>query len=197
MTRYVNKSEFRTKIGVLYCLWEDRTCGITVLFLGCKKETFRKYIGKIEDNYRDSDSFSFINKESKDIENKIDRYLDGKIKSLDFKVEFLAGTQFQKKVWNTTISIPYGKTVSYSKLTALAGYRKAWRAVGSALKKNPVMLIVPCHRIIRSDGSPGEFGGGKKVKKFLLSLEKSLPLDTRFNDFSPSISFFAKGHKLK
>ena len=187
MTRYINKTEFRTKIGVLYCLWEDGACGITVLFLGNKKESFRKYIEKIEDNHRDSDSFSFINKESKDIKNKIDRYLDGKIKSLDFKVKFLAGTQFQKKVWNTAISIPYGKTVSYRELASLAGYRKAWRATGSALKKNPVMLIVPCHRVIRSDGAPGEFGGGKKVKKFLLSLEKSPPLDTRFNDYLANI----------
>jgi len=176
MIKYVNKTEFRTKIGVLYCLWEDRACGITVLFLGNKKETLRKYIEKIEDNYRDSDSFFFINKESKDIENKIDRYLDGKIKSLDFKVEFLVGTQFQKKVWNAAISISYGKTISYRKLASLAGYRNAWRAAGSALKKNPVMLIVPCHRVIRSDGTPGEFGGGKKVKRFLLSLEKSLYL---------------------
>lgn len=176
MIKYVNKTEFMTKIGVLYCLWEGRADGITVLFLGCKRESFRKYIEKIEDNYRDSDSFSFINKESKDIENKIDEYLDGKIRSLDFKVEFLAGTQFQKKIWNTAISISYGKTISYRKLAALAGYRKAWRAAGSALKENPVMLIVPCHRIIRSNGTPGEFGGGKKVKRFLLSLEKSLYL---------------------
>ena len=187
MIRYINKTEFRTKIGELYCLWEDRTCGITVLFLGSKKESFRKYIEKIEDNYRDSDSFSFINKESKDIENKIDRYLDGKIRSLDFKVEFLAGTQFQKKIWNVAFSIPYGKTVSYRKLSTLSGYRKAWRAAGSALKKNPVMLIVPCHRVIRSNGTPGEFGGGKKVKIFLLSLEKSFPLDTRFNDYLANI----------
>ncbi len=187
MIRYVNKTEFRTKIGVIYCLWEGRADGITVLFLGNKKETFRKYIEKIEDNYGDSDSFSFINKESKDIENRIDRYLDGKIKSLDFKVKFLAGTQFQKKIWNIVISIPYGKTVSYRELAALAGYRKAWRATGSALKKNPIMLIVPCHRVIRSDGAPGEFGGGKKVKKFLLSLEKSFPLDTRFNDYLANI----------
>lgn len=172
-----------TKIGVLHCLWEDRAGGITVLFLGCKRETFRKYIEKIENNYRDSDSFSFINKESKDIENKIDRYLNGKVKNLDLKVEFLAGTQFQKKIWNTAISIPYGNTISYRELASLAGYRKAWRAAGSALKKNPVMLIVPCHRVIRSDGTPGEFGGGKKVKKFLLNLEKSPPPDTRFNDY--------------
>ena len=183
MTRYVNKTEFMTKIGVLYCLWEDRADGITVLFLGCKSEVFQKYIEKIKDNYRDSDSFSFINKESKDIENKIDRYLDGKIRSLDFKVEFLAGTQFQKKIWNATLSIPYGKTISYKELAVLAGYKKAWRAAGSALKKNPIMLIVPCHRVIRSDGNPGEFGGGKKVKEFLLSLEKSSTLDTRFNDY--------------
>ncbi len=187
MTRYINKTEFRTKTGVLYCLWEDRVDGITVLFLGNKKETFRKYIEKIKDNCRDSDSFSFISKESKDIENKIDRYLNGRIKSLDFKVEFLAGTQFQKKIWNTAISIPYGKTISYRKLAALTGYRKAWRAAGSALKKNPVMLIVPCHRVIRSDGTPGEFGGGEKVKKFLLSLEKSPPPDTRFNDYLANI----------
>ena len=183
MIRYVNKTEFMTKIGVLYCLWEDRADGITVLFLGCKREAFQKYIEKIEDNFSGSGGFSVVNKESKDIRNKIDEYLDGKIKSLGFKIDFLTGTQFQKKIWNTTISISYGKTISYWKLAALAGYKNAWRAAGSALKKNPIMLIVPCHRVIRSDGTPGEFGGGKKVKKFLLSLEKSSTLDTRFNDY--------------
>ncbi|MBA7509915.1 Methylated-DNA--protein-cysteine methyltransferase [subsurface metagenome] len=187
MIRYVNKTEFRTKIGVLYCLWEDRADGITVLFLGCKKEAFRKYIEKIKDNFSGSDRFSVINKESKEIENKITKYLSGKIRNFNFKTKFLKGTQFQKKIWNVALSIPYGKTTSYRKLANLAGYRKAWRAAGSALKNNPIILIVPCHRVIRSDGAPGEFGGGKKVKKFLLSLEKSPPPDTRFNDYLANI----------
>jgi len=174
-----------TKIGVLYCLWEDRASRITVLFLGNKKKSLQKYIEKIKDNYRDSNSFSFINKKSKDIENKIERYLNGKIKSLDFKVEFLAGTQFQKKVWAVAASVPYGRTVSYKKVAELAGYRKAWRAAGSALNKNPVLLIVPCHRVIKSNGDFGRFGGGEKleVKKFLINLEKSPKPDTRFNDY--------------
>jgi len=86
---------------------------------------------------------------------------------------FLAGTEFERKVWNKLASVPYGETISYKKLAELIGHSGACRAVGSALRKNPLMLAVPCHRVIRSNGNIGKFSGGEKVKRFLLNLENS------------------------
>jgi len=174
MTRYINETEFMTKIGLLYCLWEEGAGGITVLFLGHGKNASREIIKKVEDNRKCQERISVTGRRSKDIENKINGYLDGRIKDLDFKIGFLNGTPFQKKIWNTAVSIPYGKTVSYKELAGLAGYRKAWRAAGSALKENPIILSIPCHRVIKSNGDFGKFGGGEKlkVKEFLIGLEK-------------------------
>ena len=188
MTRYINETEFITKIGLLYCLWEESADGITVFFLGRGKNTSREIIKKVKDNRKFLDRISVAGRKSKDIENKINGYLDGRIKNLDFKIGFLTGTPFQKKIWNTAVSIPYGKTVSYKELAGLAGYRKAWRAAGSALKENPIILVVPCHRVIKSNGDFGKFGGGEKlkVKEFLIGLEKSSRSKEPPRDYSKS-----------
>ena len=156
----------------MYYLWEYTGGRTAVLYMGIGKEAFLWYVSKIKNNFRNPEKFSLTNKRSADIENKISSYLDGKIKSLNLKVKFLSGTQFQKKVWNTAVAIPYGRTVSYKKLADISGYGKAWRAVGSALKKNPVILAVPCHRVINQNGSISKSIAGKKVKKFLLDMEK-------------------------
>jgi O-6-methylguanine DNA methyltransferase len=174
MVRYINKTEFKTKIGKFYCLWENGVDGIIVLFLGCRRKNFHEVIKKMETKHSTSEKISLRSKESRDIEDKITRYLNGRVKNLDFKIDFLSGTLFQKKIWIATASIPYGRTVSYREVAELAGFKKAWRAAGSALNKNPIMLIVPCHRVIRSNGDFGRFGGGEKlkVKEFLIMLEK-------------------------
>ncbi len=82
-------------------------------------------------------------------------------------------TQFQKSVWEAVCKIPYGHTYSYGYLARQIGNPKASRAVGQALKKNPVPIIVPCHRVVNSDGSIGGFSGGNQWKKILLALEKA------------------------
>jgi methylated-DNA-[protein]-cysteine S-methyltransferase len=81
---------------------------------------------------------------------------------------------FTQKVLAACRKIPYGKTVSYSQLARMIGNPHASRAVGSALAKNPIPLIIPCHRVIRSDGSLGQFSapGGKKLKRKLIDLER-------------------------
>ncbi|HVZ18334.1 MAG TPA: methylated-DNA--[protein]-cysteine S-methyltransferase [Terriglobales bacterium] len=84
----------------------------------------------------------------------------------------LSGTGFQKKVWGKLAGIPFGKTVSYRDLAKLSGQATASRAVGSANGKNPLCIIVPCHRVIAADGSIGGFSGGLDKKRKLLSLEK-------------------------
>ncbi|MBN1411181.1 MAG: methylated-DNA--[protein]-cysteine S-methyltransferase [Spirochaetales bacterium] len=81
------------------------------------------------------------------------------------------GTPFQQKVWESLKTIPYGITASYADIAVKIGQPRAVRAVGNAAGRNPVPVIIPCHRIIRSDGSPGGYAGGIEAKKYLLNLE--------------------------
>ena len=86
----------------------------------------------------------------------------------------LQGTEFQIKVWSELKKIPAGKTKTYKEIAIILGNPKAARAVANACKKNPYPIIIPCHRVIRSDGSLGGYSGngGKKRKEKLLELEK-------------------------
>ena len=84
----------------------------------------------------------------------------------------MLGTEFQKRVWKALLTIPYGETMSYGELAKKIGEPKAVRAVGAANGQNPIPIIVPCHRVIGSDGSLTGFGGGIENKKKLLELEK-------------------------
>ena len=81
-------------------------------------------------------------------------------------------TEFSAKVLKQTFRIPRGKVVTYSGLAAKAGHPRAARAVGTALANNPFPIVVPCHRVVRADGSPGKFGGGTAMKKQLLEKEQ-------------------------
>lgn len=97
-------------------------------------------------------------------------YFAGNRKSFDFKLN-PAGTDFQKKVWAALLEIPFGKTVSYHELSVQLGDVKAIRAVASANGKNPLWIVVPCHRVIGSDGSLTGYAGGLWRKKWLLEHE--------------------------
>ena len=82
------------------------------------------------------------------------------------------GTEFQRSVWRQLLGIPYGETISYGELARRVGNPKASRAVGSANGKNPLPIVIPCHRVIAGDGTLGGFGGGLPTKKILLALEQ-------------------------
>lgn len=84
------------------------------------------------------------------------------------------GTDFQQRVWQALRAIPYGQTRSYAQLATAIGQPKAMRAVGAANGRNPLSIVVPCHRVIGADGSLVGFGGGLPVKTFLLRLEGAL-----------------------
>lgn len=81
------------------------------------------------------------------------------------------GTPFQRRVWDTLSSIPHGQAISYARLAALCGTPKAFRAVGAANGRNPIPIIIPCHRVIAADGSLGGFSSGLDRKRALLALE--------------------------
>lgn len=103
---------------------------------------------------------------------QLDEYFQGKrtIFSLPFK---LTGTPFQLAVWKELQNIPYGKTTSYKEIAQKINKPKACRAVGMANNKNPLPIIIPCHRVIGSNGKLIGYAGGLKLKNYLLELEKS------------------------
>lgn len=104
---------------------------------------------------------------------QIKEYLDLKRKRFNIALD-LEGTEFQKSVWKCLLQIPYGKTCSYTELAQKLKKPKAARAVGNANAKNPLSIIVPCHRVIRSAGELGGYAGGLKIKERLLALEGSM-----------------------
>jgi methylated-DNA-[protein]-cysteine S-methyltransferase len=108
-----------------------------------------------------------------DITDRIRRYFDGEPVDFADKLDLSGTTGFQQNVWLTVRNIPRGETRSYGWVAKQLGLPDAARAVGQALGKNPVPIVIPCHRIISGDGKLGGFGGGLEMKKFLLQLEQS------------------------
>ena len=101
---------------------------------------------------------------------QLNEYFEGKRKQFDLKLN-AEGTSFQKKVWKQLEEIPYGKTISYLDLSKQLGDVKAIRAVANANGKNPLWIVVPCHRVIGSNGSLTGYAGGLHRKKWLLEHE--------------------------
>jgi O-6-methylguanine DNA methyltransferase len=117
-----------------------------------------------------------------DLPHRLGRYLEGE--SVDFpdKLDLVEATPFQQNVWQIVRTIPYGETRSYGWVADKLGLPKAARGVGQALARNPLPIVIPCHRVISSNGSLGGFGGGVEIKELLLRLEQA-----------PSIKVPAKG----
>ncbi len=99
-------------------------------------------------------------------------YFSGKIKTFNLKLK-PEGTDFQKRVWQALCKIPYGETISYKELAKRIGNPKACRAVGMANNKNPLPIIIPCHRVVATNGKLTGYAGGLDAKRFLLELESS------------------------
>lgn len=101
---------------------------------------------------------------------QLDEYFKGSRKEFQLPLD-LQGTEFCKKVWASLLEIPYGETRSYQEIAIAVGNPKGVRAVGMANHKNPIMIVVPCHRVIGKDGSLTGYAGGLDVKKKLLKIE--------------------------
>ena len=104
---------------------------------------------------------------------QVNEYLTGRRKQFDVPLKY-QGTQFQQSVWQELQKIPYGETRSYQEIAAVIGNEKAVRAVGQANNKNPILLIIPCHRVIHKSGYISGFACGVEVKRYLLELEKGM-----------------------
>lgn len=100
---------------------------------------------------------------------ELEEYFHGNLKKFTIKVE-ARGTEFQMKVWKELQKIPFGKTLSYGQLAEKVGGKSYARAVGTAVGKNPLAIIIPCHRILAANGIGG-FAGGLKIKRELLKVE--------------------------
>ncbi|MFO3665223.1 methylated-DNA--[protein]-cysteine S-methyltransferase [Anaerococcus sp. ENR0831] len=141
--------------------------------IGIIKITYKQKISKIElvDQIDENNDRTL---ETDKIIGQINEYLDGKRK--EFSIYDLCkaeGTNFQQKVWQELLSIPYGQTKTYKDIAKNIGNEKAVRAVATAIGKNPLMIITPCHRVIGSDGKMHGYAYGINLKKKLLDLENN------------------------
>jgi len=104
---------------------------------------------------------------------ELEEYFAGKRRRFDFPLD-LRGTDFQISCWRALLAIPYGETRSYADIARAVGKPNAFRAVGMANNRNPIAIVVPCHRVVASDGTLCGYGGGLDVKRKLLELEGAL-----------------------
>lgn len=114
-----------------------------------------------------------------EVEYQLDEYFAGRLERFTLEFAF-QGTEFQRMVWSRLLKVPYGTTTTYGEIAQKVGKRDAARAVGNAVAANPVVLIVPCHRVLPASGSVGKYavsslnGQGSTAKKWLLRLEGAL-----------------------
>ncbi len=156
-------SGLETPMGIMWAAASEK--GLVQFNISGSKEGFRKELREhIKAEYvEDSSRF-------KELKKQLDRYFQGE--KLIFKVPFdMRGTQFQVDVWKAIYSIPNGKLSSYGRIAKQVGRPKAVRAVGNAVGDNPISLIVPCHRVVASNGGLGGFSSGLELKRRLLIYE--------------------------
>lgn len=159
---------FDTPIGkIRICEEQGRISGVT---LEEKRAVISKEIVCSPVNEKDAELLTENHCMAKAVQ-ELTEYFLGVRK--DFTVPLqLKGTEFQMRVWEALCQISYGTVCSYQDIAERIGNRKAVRAVGGANHRNPIMILVPCHRVIASDGTLGGYGGGLDVKAFLLELEQ-------------------------
>jgi O-6-methylguanine DNA methyltransferase len=156
-------ADIETPIGTIWAVQSLK--GIMRLNFPCEESELLSYISRFSDTepeYRPS--------KLDDLEAWLRKYFQSE--NIQFSGKFdLRGTSFQKRVWKTLFKLSYGKLISYGKLAENIGKPKAARAVGNAVGENPVAIVIPCHRVIRGNGSIGGFGGGLPIKRILLTVE--------------------------
>ena len=158
------KTTYKSPVGLLTLVSDgDNLCGLFI--------ENQKYFMEGFSNLIDNDNIEVFYK-TKEL---LDKYFNGEIidnKNLPIKI---TGTSFRCKVLSIIKDIPYGKTVTYKevgdKLKNITGKNVSYQAVGTAISHNPISIIIPCHRVIKSNGMIGEYAGGVNIKKKLLELE--------------------------
>lgn len=170
----------QTPIGVIYI--EENGEALTALHVVAKQgeksrpdKAEREMLAAGPDDCMRLSEMKFLSEPETDLlkraGNQLMEYFQGK--RTEFTLPLAPrGTEFQKKVWKALCTIPYGQTRSYGQIAAQVGNPKACRAVGGANNKNPIWILIPCHRVIGANGSLVGFGGGLYAKEYMLKLEK-------------------------
>lgn len=162
----VNYAHYRSRLGSIFVASIDGR--ITDLSIGADKAAFLK---RLSSKYRlaipiraeDSTRFTSVFK-------MLDKYFKGQPVTFDLPIK-ASGTPFKESVWEAVKEIRWGETRSYAWVASRINLVKAARAVGNACGANPIPIIIPCHRVLRSDGSAGGYTGGVDIKKALLNIE--------------------------
>lgn len=161
-------TSYDSKIGHIYVATTEKgVCKISV-----PRETRKDFFRWLENQF-DLDAVVDNKSRSKDVIDQLTRYFNGKLAKFTCPVD-LMGTPFQVRVWKELARIPYGSTFTYGQLAKRVSVPKGFQAVGRAVGANPIPIIIPCHRVIGSDGSLVGYSAGVKTKEFLLRLEGAL-----------------------
>jgi len=156
---------YHWKFGDLFLASTERgLCNIE--FSRVKSE--KKFVDFFKDKYSISKNESVF----KDLVQKLNLYFQGRPVVFDGPIDLLWGTLFQQKVWAGVKKIPYGHTRTYGQIAAQIDQPKASRAVGAANGMNPIPIIIPCHRVVQTNGKLGGYSGGLDIKDALLRLER-------------------------
>lgn len=167
-TKQIFCTSFDSRIGRIYVASTDRgVCKISV-----PKETRKDFFDWLSTHF-DHNAVTDNKARNKDVINQLTRYFNGKLVKFTCPID-LIGTPFQIKVWKELARITYGSTITYKCLAKRVGVPKAAQAVGRAIATNPLPIIIPCHRVIGSDGSLVGYSCGIKTKEFLLRLEGAI-----------------------
>ena len=167
--KQINIQYHKTSIGeLLLGSFEDKLCLLDY--------RHRKKRSSVDKRIQTAAKAGYVEQNDKVIDtakHQVDEYLSGNRRTFDIPL-LMFGTDFQKQVWNALLTVPYGVTSNYLQLAKSINNEKAVRAVASANGANAMSIIIPCHRIIGSDGSLVGYAGGLTAKKRLLNLENSL-----------------------
>ena len=161
-------TSFDSKVGLIYVASTDEgVCKVSV-----PRQSKRDFFGWLHEHFEDSE---VVEKRSrnKEVIDQLTRYFNGRLAKFSVSIDLL-GTPFQVRVWKELNKIPYGTTISYKQLAKRLGTSKGFQAIGRANAANPIPIIIPCHRVIGTDGSLVGYASGIKTKEFLLKLEGAL-----------------------
>ncbi len=165
----INIQHYKTKIGKLTLgTFNDKLCILDF--------AYRKMRKAVDNRIKKNLNAEFVKQDNQVLEQtrkQLNEYFDGYRKEFDIPL-LMVGTNFQQSVWNKLMEVSYGETSTYLQLAKDIGSETSVRAVASANGANAIALMIPCHRIIGSDGSLVGYGGGLPVKKRLLKLEQSI-----------------------
>ncbi len=161
-------TSFDSKIGLIYIASTDKgVCKISV-----PRQTKRDFLGWLRENFDDNE-VADNKSHNKEIIDQLNRYFNGKLAKFTCATD-MRGTPFQLRVWKELLKISYGTTISYKQLAKRLGTSRGFQAIGRANAANPIPIIVPCHRVLGTDGTLIGYASGVKTKEFLLKLEGSL-----------------------